>query len=132
MPLEGLWWADDMEDFVNGNRNKWQWTIMIMQPPFISESLINDSIDDTKKHKPFLPYEKLRFDKFKEGSSCQIMHIGPFSEEQQNIDKIHTYIKENKGVFDGKIQKYHEIYLTDFRKIAPNKMKTILRQSFRK
>jgi len=58
------------------------------------------------------------------------MHIGPFSEEHANIMKLHDLIKENKGKFNGKVQKHHEIYLSDFRKADPAKMKTVLRQPF--
>jgi hypothetical protein len=60
------------------------------------------------------------------------MHIGPFSEEHSNILRIHQLIAENGGSFDGKQHKHHEIYLSDFRKTAPDKLKTILRQPFTK
>jgi hypothetical protein len=130
MPLEGLWWADDLNDFINGNRDKWQWTYMIMQPEFVASDLIQAAMKEVKKSKGLKTVDLLRLEDYEEGLTAQIMHIGPFSEEHPNIMKIHRFIKESGGTFDGKIQKHHEIYLSDFRKTAPEKLKTVLRQPF--
>jgi hypothetical protein len=130
MPLEGLWWADDLNDFVNGNRDKWRWTYMIMQPEFVTIDLVGAVIDDVVKSKDLKTARQLRLEDYQEGLSAQIMHIGPFADEHPNIMKIHQLIEDNHGTFDGKKQKHHEIYLSDFRKVAPEKMKTILRQPF--
>ena len=132
MPLEGLWWADNMNDFVNGNKDKWKWTMMIMQPECVTEEIIKRAADSLKEKKGHLPIDKLRFESFKEGISVQIMHIGPYSEEHENIMKIHKFIEEKGGKFDGKINKHHEIYLSDPRKCTPEKMKTVLRQPYTK
>ena len=131
-PLEGLWWADNMEDFKNGNREKWKWTMMIMQPNWITQELINEAINNTKEKKPELSglLLKLRFEKYTEGKAAQIMHIGPYSEEEPTIAKIHEYIREIGGKFNGHEQKHYEIYLSDPRKANPTKMKTIIRQPF--
>ena len=72
---------------------------------------------------------KIRFEKFTEGSSVQIMHIGPYSNEEDNILKLHQNINDMGAHKSGK---HHEIYLSDSRKCSPEKMKTILRQPFRK
>jgi hypothetical protein len=130
MPLEGLWWADDINDFVEGKKENWKWTMMIMQPEFITPKDLTNAIDIAHKKDPSLPFEKIRLENFEEGNCVQIMHIGPFSEEHANIMKIHSKIKELNGSFDGKIQKHHEIYLSDFRRTAPEKLRTILRQPF--
>jgi hypothetical protein len=130
MPLEGLWWADNMDDFVNGRKENWKWTLMIMQPDEISDKLIHNAIEETSKKKNLGALSQLRFLKYTEGNVAQIMHVGPFSEEHSNIMKIHRLIEENNGKFDGKIQKHHEIYLSDFRKVDQSKMKIILRQPF--
>ena len=130
MPLEGLWWADDMNDFINNKKDKWKWTLMIMQPDFVSNEIILKAIDEVKKKNEIKRLEYLRLEDYKEDLSCQIMHIGPYSEEHQNIIKIHKLIEENNGKFNGKTNKHHEIYLSDFRKTAPEKLKTILRQPF--
>jgi hypothetical protein len=132
MPLEGLWWADKMEDFVNGRRDRWQWTYMIMQPDFITKDDVNTVIENLKKKDPLLNFNNLRFEKYHEGLSAQILHIGPFSTEATNIKRIHDFIKENGGQFDGHKNKHHEIYLSDYRRVTPEKMKTILRQPFHK
>ncbi|MBD3197750.1 MAG: hypothetical protein GF317_22045 [Candidatus Lokiarchaeota archaeon] len=132
LPLEGLWWADDMNDFTEGNRDKWKWTLMIRQPDWITEELIDDSLEITKAKKPelkeFLP--KLRFETFEEGLCAQIMHIGPFSEEGPTIEKVHHYIKKVGGKFDGHEKKHHEIYLSDIRRAKPENWKTVIRQSY--
>jgi len=130
MPLEGLWWADDMNDFVTYNKSKWKWTLMIMQPEFVSGDTIGEAIDAAKKKENTQALEHLRFSSFAEGTCAQIMHIGPFSDEHPNIMKLHRLIEEQGGSFAGKSQKHHEIYLNDFRKVDPSKMKTILRQPF--
>lgn len=71
-----------------------------------------------------------RLETYAEGLAAQVMHIGPFSEEGPNIQKLHDLIRASGGAFDGHVQKHHEIYLSDFRKVAPEKMKTVLRQPF--
>lgn len=129
MPLEGLWWADNMDDFISGKKENWKWTLMIFQPSFISLEIIDEAIIENQKKKLKL-LDKIRLEKYEEGKSAQIMHIGPFSEEHSNIQKIHNLILENGGEIDGKKRKHHEIYLSDFRKCDPAKMKTIIRQPY--
>ncbi|MFX1566741.1 MAG: GyrI-like domain-containing protein [Promethearchaeota archaeon] len=131
-PLEGLWWADDMNDFTEGNRDKWKWTMMIMQPEWITQEVIDEAIESTKEKKGELAklLPKLRFEKYKEGKAAQILHIGPYSEEGPNIQKLHDFIKKIGGKFDGHQLKHHEIYLSDPRKSKPENMKTIIRQSY--
>jgi hypothetical protein len=132
-PLEGLWWADNMEDFTKGNRDKWKWTMMIMQPDWITQDIINGAIKATMDKKPEIKnsISKLRLENYKEGKAAQIMHIGPYSEEGPTIEKIHNFIKSNSGNFDGHNLKHHEIYLSDPRKAKPENMKTVIRQPFK-
>ena len=130
MPLEGLWWAEDMNDFIKGNKEKWKWTMMIMQPECVTEEIINRAKNDLKEKKKYLPVDKIIFKSFTEGHAAQMMHIGPYSEEHENIMKIHNYIEENGGKFNGKINKHHEIYLNIPGRTTPEKLKTVLRQSF--
>lgn len=131
MPLEGLWWVDDMSKFNINNKSDWKWTAMIMQPSnedfSISQDRVDASIEKVKKKKDPPSLSKLRYEKYVEGTSAQIMHIGPFSEEGPTIEKIHHYIKENGEKLRGK---HHEIYLSDFRRAAPEKLKTVIRQPF--
>ena len=130
MPLEGLWWADDMSDFVKGHKDKWKWILMIMQPDFITHAVFDAAMEEVRKKNNTDALNLLRLDDCEEGLSAQILHMGPFSEEHQNIIRIHDLIKINDGKFDGQRQRHHEIYLSDFRKAAPEKLKTILRQPF--
>ncbi|HEX3043132.1 MAG TPA: GyrI-like domain-containing protein [Bacillota bacterium] len=132
MPLEGLWWADDMEDFVKGNRERWRWTLMMLQPDFITPEMIGMAIQATKDRENEAALALLRLDSYEEGWAAQIMHIGSFAEEHPNIMKLHELIAAQGGKFDGKVLKHHEIYLSDFRKVAPEKLKTVLRQPFGK
>ena len=131
-PLEGLWWADKMEDFIEGNRDKWKWTMMIMQPDWVTLDMINEAILITKEKKPELSelLPKLRLEKYKEGKAAQIMHVGPYSEEGLTVQKVHDFIQKEGGIFDGLETKHHEIYLSDPRKANPATMKTVIRQPF--
>ncbi len=129
MPLEGLWWTDDMTQFTTDNKDVWKWTSMIMQPEFVTKDLFDDAVEEVKKKKKnLLALPKICFENFHEGLSAQVMHIGPYSAEGSTIEKLHNFIKENGYEFDGLIQKHHEIYLNDPRRVAPEKMKTVIRQ----
>lgn len=125
MPLEGLWWADDMTSFSENRKDEWLWTMMIMQPDFITTEMVEQAINQAKEKKDPAAIDKLRFEKFDEGKSAQIMHIGPFTEEGPTIEKLHAFIKQNNCKLR---DKHHEIYLTDIRKAAPQNWKTIIRQ----
>ncbi len=131
-PLEGLWWADDMKDFREGNRDKWKWTMMILQPEWITQDMINEAIKTTKGKNPKIPkvIEKLRLKKYREGKSAQILYFGPYKDEGPTIERIHAFIKELGGKFEGSKHKHHEIYLSDPRKTSPEKLKTVIRQPF--
>ncbi|MDH5461597.1 MAG: GyrI-like domain-containing protein [Candidatus Bathyarchaeota archaeon] len=128
LPLEGLWWTDDMAQFSMENKDAWKWTSMIMQPEYVTEDLVSKALEQVKKKKnpPALP--KIRFESFHEGLSAQIMHIGPYSAEGPTIDRLHSFIKENGYELKGK---HHEIYLSDPRRSPPERMKTVIRQPMR-
>jgi hypothetical protein len=128
MPLEGLWWTDDMTRFTTDNKDIWKWTSMIMQPEYVSEELFNRALEQVKKKKSLPSLAKAKFQSFHEGLSVQTMYIGAFAEEGPTIEKLHNYIRDNGYVFDGLTRKHHEIYLSDFRKTAPEKLKTVVRQ----
>jgi hypothetical protein len=126
LPLEGLWWADDMRTFSADKKDEWKWTIMIMQPEYVTTALIAEAFKQVeKKGLPALP--KVRFESFAEGRAAQILHVGPFSQEGPTIARVHNFIKENTWSLAGK---HHEIYLSDMRKTAPEKLRTIIRQPY--
>ncbi|HZX77873.1 GyrI-like domain-containing protein [Lysobacter sp.] len=124
MPLEGLWWSDDLTAFVNDDRAKWQWTMMIMQPDFVEPALIEDAIAQVRRRKRLAAVEKLRLQTFTEGRCAQTLHVGPFSEEGPTIQRVHDFIRAHSALTG----KHHEIYLTDVRRADPARWKTIIRQ----
>lgn len=125
LPLEGLWWSDDLSAFSTGNKDAWKWTLMIMQPEFITEAMFATAIAEVARKKKPVSLPLVRFEPFHEGKVAQILHIGPFSEEGPTIEKVHSFIEQNGSNRTGK---HHEIYLSDPRRTAPEKWKTIVRQ----
>lgn len=124
MPLEGLWWADDLSKFSTNDKSNWKWTAMIMQPTFVTSDIVERAISDVTKKKNPSGIARVRLDRLSEGRCAQIMHIGPFSEEGPTIEKVYRFI-DSRGRRTGK---HHEIYLSDIRKADPSKWKTIIRQ----
>jgi hypothetical protein len=125
-PLEGLWWAEDMEVFtVRSDKNAWDWTMMIMQPEWVTQEMFEETVAqvEKKKNPPALP--RLRLETYHEGLAVQIMHVGPYDAEGPTIARMHAFIEENGYAPAGK---HHEIYLGDPRRTAPEKLKTVLRQ----
>ena len=99
-------------------------------PEFITKDLLDEVIQQTISKKKDLPaLSKLRFESLEEGECAQIMHIGPYAAEEPTIDRLHEFIASNGHQFNGK---HHEIYLSDVRKAAPEKLKTIIRQPMKK
>lgn len=125
MALEGLWWTNNMLEFSMDNKDIWHWTSMIMQPECVTAELVARVCEELRQKKNLPALSKLRFERFHEGLSAQIMHIGPYAAEKPTIEKLHAYIKEHGYEFNGK---HHEIYLSDPRRAAPEKMKTVVRQ----
>ncbi len=126
MPLEGLWWADDMTQFSSDRKDEWKWRSMIMQPKYVTQSDFKAALEQAKK-KNLPAIDKVRFESFHEGNAAQIMYMGPFSAEGTTIQEIHASIKASGHQLSGK---HHEIYLNDPSRTAPEKLKTILRQPF--
>ena len=127
MPLESLWWADDMKFFQDEEKDKWHWTAMIMQPEFISADTVFEAAAQASKKKQLPALSRLRFEDLTEGAAAQILHLGPFSDEGPTIERLHQYIEEQGFQRSGR---HHEIYLSDFRRTAPEKLRTIIRQPF--
>jgi hypothetical protein len=128
MPLEGLWWTDDMREFSVEDKGAWKWTAMIMQPEeYVSQELLEETKSAVEKKKRLAVIPRLRFEAFREELSAQIMHLGPFSAEGPTIERMHRAIEELGGKPRGK---HHEIYLSDFRRTKPERLKTVIRQPF--
>jgi hypothetical protein len=127
MPLEALWWADDFESFRNGDKSKWYWRAMIVQPDFVAQAQVDAAIVAVQNKSPNDSLAKLRFETFTEGRAAQLLHVGPYDAEGPNIERLHAFIAEQGGRLTGR---HHEIYLSDPRRAAPDKLKTIIRQPF--
>ena len=129
-PLEGLWWADDMGAFVAGNKDNWSWTMMLMTPEWITVEVFQQALDVVAKGKePPAALDKIRLESYTEGHSAQIMHIGSYDDEAPTLARLHDeWMPSNGLTFNGK---HHEIYLSDPRRVAPEKLKTVLRQPVR-
>jgi hypothetical protein len=130
MPLEGLWWVDKMEDFLIEDKSSWKWTAMIMQPDFITGTMIKQAMEEVEEKKDPPALSKMRFESLQEGLSAQILHLGPYSEEGPTVAALHDFIEKEGYEFDGSIsgQKHHEIYLSDMRRTKPERLRTIIRQ----
>jgi hypothetical protein len=126
-PLEGLWWAEDMETFTTArDKSQWDWTMMIMTPEWVSPEIFVEAVEQVRKGKNPAALDKVRLESYQEGLSIQIMHVGSYDDEGPTLLKLHTkFLPENGYVENGK---HHEIYLSDPRKVAPEKLKTVLRQ----
>jgi hypothetical protein len=125
MPLEGLWWTPDMSKFTTQDKSAWDWTMMIMQPDQVTTVVFEDARTKATKKKSLDAISRVRLERFTEGLAAQIRHVGPYDAEGPTIERLHAFIAEQGYERAGK---HHEIYLSDPRRAAPEKMKTILRQ----
>ncbi len=129
MPLEGIWWTDDMDTFSEDNKDNWNWTVMIAVPDYTNPGLFEQARERLVLKKDVPQLEKGYFTSFNDGLSAQLMHIGPYNKETENINRLHDYIDE-KGY--RRVKKHREIYLSNPQRTAPEKMKTIIRHPVEK
>ena len=125
LPLEGAWWADDMTAFTAGDKASWKWTLMVMQPEYVTAELFEQALVQARKKKNLPALDRLRLEAFHEGLSAQLLHVGPFSAEGPTVELLHHYIEQNGYRRRGK---HREIYLSDLRRANPQKLRTIIRQ----
>lgn len=124
-PLEGLWWSDDVARFSMDRRDEWRWTMLIAQPPVVTADAVADAVASAE-HKGKAPASAgLRFDVLDEGDAVQVLHRGPYDDEPPTIARLHAWIADAGLALRGT---HHEVYLTDPRRCAPERMRTILRQ----
>ena len=130
MPLEGLWWAEDMTLFNLKNRSNWLWRMMIMQPDFITEDSFKNIVNSLREKNQITKLDDVRFESYHEGLSMQIFHQGPYGEaEREPINTLHAYIKSEGYKRTGK---HHEIYFNSPLRTAPENLRTIIRQPVEK
>jgi Uncharacterized conserved protein len=133
-PLEGLWWADDMETFIRREKDRWKWRMMIRQPDWLDDADLAAVREATLKKAAKAAGEgadpevvaRVEFWRYREGLSAQALHVGAYDEEGPLLADLHDrFLPENGLTPSGR---HHEIYLGDPRRTAPAKLKTILRQ----
>jgi len=125
MPLEGLWWTPDMAEFSAEDKSAWEWTAMIMQPDHITADHVATATDDVRRKKDPAALDRVRFEAFTEGLSVQILYFGPYADEAPTIAGMHQFAVDNGYRLR---DKHHEIYLSDARRTAPEKLRTVIRQ----
>lgn len=126
-PLEGLWWAEDMEAFTTArDKSQWEWTLMVMVPDWIERSMFDGAIEQARVKGPPVRLHDLRMGELRERRCVQTLHVGSFDDEAEILHLMHFgFIPDNGLRMTGK---HHEIYLSDFRRVAPNSQRIILRQ----
>lgn len=123
-PLEGLWWADDLTAFVRGDKGEWKWALLLRVPDEIDESMV-ETARAKARDKAGDAVDAVRLERYDEGRSAQVLHIGPYATEGPTIERLHAFIAAEGLSLRGP---HHEIYLGDPRRTKPDRLKTIIRQ----
>lgn len=123
--LEGLWWSEDPSAFLTGDRAAWHWTMMIRQPDVATAELCLGLREEVATRKTLATARQLRTATLTEGLAAQLLHTGPYGEEGPAIQRLHEFLRDQGLLLAGH---HHEIYLSDPRRSAPAKLRTILRQ----
>ncbi len=126
-PLEGLWTADDLDAFTTArDKSQWDWTMMILVPDWIDAELVDAAVAQAGAKNPPARLDDVRLQSLVEGRCVQTLHVGPFDDEAPVLDRMHRHFIPSQGLrLSGT---HHEIYFGDFRRVAPEKLRTILRQ----
>ena len=126
-PLEGLWWAQDMESFTAArDKSRWDWTLMLLVPDWLDGQVVAAAVEKVGAKRRPARLDDVRLATLSEGRCVQTLHVGSFDDEADVLARLHDeFIPDNGLRMTGT---HHEIYLSDFRKVAPEKQRTILRQ----
>ncbi|WP_017596336.1 GyrI-like domain-containing protein [Nocardiopsis potens] len=126
-PLEGLWWAEDMDSFTSArDKSRWEWTLMIMVPEWIGPDMFTAAVEQAGARNRPERLGDVRLEALSEGRCVQTLHVGPFDEEAEVLARLHREFIPGSGL--RMAGRHHEIYLSDFRRTAPGKRRTVLRQ----
>lgn len=131
-PLEGFWWQEGIDGFDYGRKDTFHWISVIRLPDFVTKEDFDWAVEEATRKKK-LDCSLAEFLTIDEGLCVQIMHIGAFDEEPATVEVMNTYLKENgyeTDITDKRL--HHEIYLSDARRVAPEKWKTVIRHPIRK
>jgi len=131
-PLEGFWWMDGIDGVDYVHKEAFNWISVIRLPDFVTEEDFRWAVKEANGKKK-QDFSKVEFFTYDEGLCVQCMHIGAYDDEPTTVDKMHRYIEENGYVLDITDKRlHHEIYLSDARKVAPEKLKTVIRHPIRR
>jgi len=125
MPLEGLWWADDMSRFSVDAKDEWRWTLMISLPDAVEHVAAADVLARAVAAKRPPAGDLVRLERYDEGEAAQVLHRGPFATEPATIERLHAFIGAEGRALRGR---HHEIYLSDARRVDPQRWRTVVRQ----
>ena len=126
-PLEGFWWQDGIKGVDYGHKEKFKWISVIRLPDFVTKTDFDWAISEATKKKK-ADFSKVEFMPYDEGLCVQCMHIGPYDNEPATVSLMHEYMEGQGYVLDITDKRmHHEIYLSDVRKVAPDKLKTVIR-----
>lgn len=125
-PLEGVWdLTEEGKQSQVLNKDELLYTIMIRQPEFVTTEVFEKALNEVKKKKPHPLLDEVVFEEIEDGLSVQMLHVGPYDDELITFEKMKTFINEQNLTIVS--LKHREIYLSDFRKVTPDKLKTVLR-----
>jgi hypothetical protein len=127
MPLEGLWWSDDMATFTTSrDKSRWSWTMMILVPEWIEDVHVESARRAAAEKGDSAALGSLRLGDLAEGTCVQTLHVGSYDDEAPVLADMHERFIPAHGL--RMTGRHHEIYLTDPRRSAPERLRTILRQ----
>ena len=131
-PLEGFWWQQGMTGIDYNHKEKFEWISVIRLPDFVTKADFEWAKEEATKKKK-TDFSKVELFSYDEGLCVQCMHIGSYDDEPATIDAMHEFIEKEGYVLDITDKRiHHEIYLSDARKVAPEKLKTVIRHPIRK
>lgn len=126
-PLEALWWAEDMAAFTTSrDKSRWSWTVMLMVPDWLAPEMVEAARAQAGTTRRLARLDDLRLDTLEEGRCVQTLHVGAYDDEAEVLARLHHEFIPGAGL--RMIGRHHEIYLSDPRRVAPAKLRTILRQ----
>lgn len=125
MPLEAIWWAGRGDEFWLEDPARWRWTAMVAQPPVATAELVGKAMSEAAAKRSLPALKKVRLEAFREGLSAEVLHIGPYEDQLPTIEKLRAWIDEHDYPLRGR---HHEIYLSDPRRCAASRLKTVARQ----
>ena len=131
-PLEGFWWQEGIAGVDYAHKERLQWISVIRLPDFVTKEDFDWAVEEATRKKK-TDYSKVEFFTYDEGLCVQCMHIGPYDDEPKTIARMHAFMEQEGYALDITDQRmHHEIYLSDARRVAPEKRKTVIRHPIRK